>query len=178
MAVEQWEIDLRKLLEDKAASPKPTIVVSNVEKPVKPSNSWSDIIFMVVALILLGGIILFALDAKSGDKLLQTKLPKISIFNNKDLENKVQRLEDETHEQFTALLKKFDKLSTNLDAAVIKTNLMGFLLNENFMIVRDNKDKNHLIFFKRDWKLNHAPQYLKISDEDLQYLQKYISDEN
>ena len=170
--VEQWEIDLRKLLDEKT---KPTVVVSNVAS--KPNKAFlSDAIMIGISIALLGIIILFAFDHKSGDK-MQKLIPDFS-FRDKNLENKVQNLENETHEQFTELLKKYDKLKTNLDAAVVKTNLIGFLLNENFMIIRDNKDKSQLIFFKRDWKLDHAPQYIKISDEDLKYLQKYISYEN
>ena len=178
--MEQWEINLRKLLEEKNAvretRPEKLDVKVSSNSAMKPS-SFSDNIMILVALVLLGIIVVFALDHKSGDKLQGLFHAKLTFFSKND--ERIQHLEEETreiHEKFTSLLKEYDRLSSKVEANVSKTNLMGFLLNENFMIIRDNKDKSQFIFFKRDWKLNHMPQFIKLNEEDLQYLQKYIAE--
>jgi len=53
-------------------------------------------------------------------------------------------------------------------------SLMGLLLNENFMIVRNNYNKGHLIFFNRDWTLDQMPHYLELTDDDKEYLKKFV----
>lgn len=62
------------------------------------------------------------------------------------------------------------KLKWNSD----RITLMGMLVNENFVILGNNYDRSHLIFFNADWTINKMPRYLQIQEKDREYLQKFV----
>jgi len=195
MALEQWEIDLRRQLEGKVNNTKPTQtweeklveeiqpLPRNTEKPKDTNNT----IVMLVLLIILGCATLFAYDAKSGGRIqswfasLGTKSSDEPIVqqpsvsggpNNYDAEiaslrSDIQRIDADNK-------AKLDKLTTKVQWNSDRLTLMGLLLNENFMIVRNNYNKGHLIFFNRDWTLDQMPHYLELSDDDKEYLKKFV----
>jgi hypothetical protein len=55
-----------------------------------------------------------------------------------------------------------------------RITLMGILLNENFVIMSNNYDRSHLIFFNADWTIDKMPRYLEIQEKDKEYLQKFV----
>jgi len=188
MALEQWEVDLRRQLEGKINNTKPkdqtwedklvediqTTLPRRAEKP-KDNNT----ILMIVLLIILGGVMLFAYDSKSGGKVQSSEeagsvqpTPSVSGPNNYDAEiaslhTDIQRVDADNK-------AKLDKLTTKVQWNNDRLTLMGMLLNENFMIVRNNYNKGHLVFFNRDWTLDQMPHYLELSDDDKEYLKKFV----
>lgn len=203
MALEKWEIDLRKQLEERINSTKPKHgqtwedklveeiedlpqVQTNRAAKVVNNKQNSNTVLMLVLLIVLGIATLFAYDSKSGGKIqswIQSRFssapadPSVPIVTgptgrNYDAEiaalrSDIQRLDADQKANNEKLTKKVEWNSHRIV-------LMGMLMNENFMIVRNNQNKGHLIFFNRDWTIDQMPHYLELSDEDRAYLQKFV----
>lgn len=191
MALEQWEIDLRRQLEGKINNTKPVQTwEQKLVEEIQPRNTEkskeNNTILMLVLLIVLGCATLFAYDSKSGgkvqswfasgskmsDELIQQQQPSVSGPRNYDVEiaslrSDIQRVDADNK-------AKLDKLITKVQWNSDRLTLMGLLLNENFMIVRNNHDKGHLIFFNRDWTLDQMPHYLQLTDDDKEYLKKFV----
>jgi hypothetical protein len=194
MALEQWEIDLRRQLEGKVNNTKPKdtweqklveeiqTLPRNIEKPKDTNNT----IVMLVLLIILGVATLFAYDAKSGDKVqswfasLGTKSSDEPIFQQpsvsgpKNYDAEIASLRSDIQKVDADNKVKLDNLTTKVQWNNDRLSLMGLLLNENFMIVRNNYNKGHLIFFNRDWTLDQMPHYLELTDDDKEYLKKFV----
>ena len=58
---------------------------------------------------------------------------------------------------------------------LFRSMLMGLLLNENFNIIKQDESKDEMVFFNSDWTLNKMPSHIELSDEDRDYLRKYVS---
>lgn len=210
MALEQWEIDLRKQLEGRINSNKPKNGQTWEDKLVeeiedlpqvrerveqKANDKKNNTLVMLVLLIVLGVATLFAYDSKSGGKIqawIQARLspacatqdptgPVIgpNIGPNPGPQSKTYDAEIAALRADIQRVDADNKANMDKLAAKVKWNgeritLMGMLLNENFMIVRNNYNKGHLIFFNRDWTLDQMPHYLELSDEDREYLKKYV----
>jgi hypothetical protein len=185
MALEQWEIDLRKQLDKKVITPKHVKTLEDkvvetiqgaptvVPKPKPAGNNTS---LMMVLLIVLGLAMLFAYDEKSGggfQSWIASKfhpavtdtvvLPKTQNTDITALQDDIQRIESDNQ-------KLAAKVKFNTD----RLNLMGMLLNENFTIIKNNYDKNNLMFFKRDWTFDQMPRHITLTDEDREYLKKFV----
>ena len=65
-----------------------------------------------------------------------------------------------------------DQLSEKLMQQSKKIGIMGILLNENFLIVKDNYDKNDIILLNREWKIKKLPKYIMLDDKDKDFLDK------
>ena len=183
MALEQWEIDLRKQLDKKVNTPKhvktledkivETIQGTTTVVPSKPAGNNTSL--MMVLLIVLGLAMLFAYDEKSGggfQSWVTSKfhpvaddvvLPKTQNTEIAALQSDIQRIEADNQ-------KLAAKVKFNTD----RLNLMGMLLNENFTIMKNNYDKNNLMFFKRDWTFDQMPRHITLTDEDREYLKKFV----
>jgi len=190
MALEQWEIDLRRQLEGKTKS-KDTWEEKLVDKNL-PRNTENpkdnNTILMLVLLIILGGAMLFAYDSKSGGRFQSwlSSLGSKSNDNSMPIEQPSSIEQPINHDAEIAALRadiqrldsdnkvKLDKLTTKVQWNSDRLTLMGILLNENFMIVRNNYSRGHLIFFNRDWTLDQMPRYLELSDDDKEYLKKFV----
>ena len=59
-----------------------------------------------------------------------------------------------------------NKLESKTQDNKEKIGLIGVLFNENTLVIRNAHDKDHLIFFNRDWTIDRMPQHLKLNDED------------
>jgi hypothetical protein len=55
--------------------------------------------------------------------------------------------------------------------------ILGLMSNENNLILQNDYDKNHLLFLDKDWKIDQEPHYIQISNEDREYLKKYMADQ-
>lgn len=182
MAIEQWEIDLCKQLEGKN---KTQNWEDDLKKDIQPlpqivKKSEDNTIFMLALLVVLGVAMLYAYDSKSGGTLRSLivqfmqfiEKPIIHLPKSHDVEiaairSDLQKLEAENKSNLDAITSK-----VNYDSERI--NLIGILLNENFLIVRNNQNKGHLIFFNRDWTLDQMPRYMQLSDLDKEYLNKFV----
>jgi hypothetical protein len=175
MALEQWEVDLRKQLEGK-----------NIEKP----SGYGDTLLMMTLFVVLGAALLLAYDFKTNgyiqkmfralvfaEKLENTKkevipiIEEVAPFIEKKIpSNEINKLKEEIKKN-----KEFlDKVSSKTQANTDRLSLMGIMMNENFVITRNNYPKEDMIFFNRDWTLNNMPKHISLSEEDKSYLNKYV----
>ena len=201
MALEQWEIDLRKQLEERINQPKPASDNTWEDKLVqdiqgvppkkandKPKNNGGSTVVMLVLLVVLGIATLFAYDMKNGGAIQNWIMSKFSHNDNteeivrpphnsggrRDYDAEIAALRSDLQRIDADTKAKVDKLATKVEWNNQRLTLIGVMLNENFMIMRNNADKGHLIFFNRDWTLDQMPHYLELSDGDRAYLQKYV----
>ena len=168
MALEKWEIELRKQLDKKVNSPKQAqtwedkIVADVGATPiVYKSNNTA---FMMIAFIVLGFAILFALYEKS-DKFQ-------SWTGSDDISSKTEivMLKSDVEK----LNEKMKRSTERINLLGDRLNLMGILFNENFTVLKNNHDRSNLMYFNRDWTISSMPKYIKLTDEDREYLKKYI----
>lgn len=157
----------------------------------KADDKKNNTLLMMVLLIVLGIATLFAYDSKSGGKIqawIQARFtsspsapieqptgPVIGPTNpSKSYDADIAALRADIQKMDAENKANLDKLSKKVDWNGQRITLMGMVLNENFVIVRNNYNKGHLIFFNRDWTLDQMPHYLELTDEDREYLKKYV----
>jgi hypothetical protein len=98
------------------------------------------------------------------------KTPTYNIDHDTEIASLRSYIQKIDSENKINLEKLTSKLKWNSD----RITLMGIMFNENFLIVRNNHFKGHLIFFNRDWTLDQVPHYVQLSDDDKEYLRKFI----
>lgn len=172
MAIEQWEIDLRKKLE---GTQKPKNWEKQLMEDVNyiPETKKEDnVVLLLLIFIVLGLITLFAYEFKT---------KKISsMFSKENIENKEVISVPENNEidvlksEIIKLTLKTDKLKDYLNNHANKVNLLGMISNQNFWVIQANKDKKDLVYFNRDWTINKMPNGITLTEEDKLYLQKYV----
>ena len=190
---EQWEIDLRKQLEGKFTPTNNNTEITwedKLKKEIDVTPKKSNTLLFIILLIFLGLAIIFAYDQKTGGRVETWINSQFDIQNAPVCENmpqeeieKPRREIKDIKDNDTELLSiknsiaKLEEANKANEELMKKTSdrvtLMGVLLNENFMIVRNNYDRSHLIFFNRDWTLDRMPSYIKFSEEDREFLKKY-----
>jgi hypothetical protein len=125
---------------------------------------------------------LFVYDHKTGGKLknwvlshFSNRIEKVEkIDNKKPNDSDLIKLRSD-FEKFTSENKtQLDALTNKVGSTRDKVMLMGLLLNENFNIVKQGENKEEMVFFNRDWTLDRMPTHIELSDEDREYLKKYI----
>ena len=157
--MEQWEIELRKQLGQ-----------NNVQKEHVEENKNA---LSLIVLIILGVLTLIAYEKKSSINVkswVQNQFDTISTkVDDKDLDGMKQQNE-EIKKTIVDLEKK---TRWNNDRIFI----LGLMSNENNLILQNDYDKNHLLFLDKDWKIDQVPHYIQISDEDRDYLKKYMKNQ-
>jgi hypothetical protein len=197
MKLEPWEIELQNQLGSNLAPEVPKTIPVPVEPEVvseptpvveetKGPGTWAFLIlFTVLALSSL-----YIYDGKTGGKMKswatsrfhtvpQEQKPK----ENKPVEQPKVEFEDaEVAKLRTELYKlknenkaQYDAVMGKLNAVGNKVVLMGLLLNENFNIIRQSANYEDMVFFNKDWTLNKMPKYIDLSDDDREYLRKYVN---
>ena len=68
-----------------------------------------------------------------------------------------------------------DAIQAKLNTNSTKIGLMGLLLNENFTMIMRGADASDFVFFNRDWTLDRLPKYIELTEDDKEYLKKYIN---
>jgi len=199
MKLEPWEIDLQNQLNDKSTQipvvpepvvPEPVVVEEPVtlETEQKGPGSWAFLIlFLVLSLASLhiyddktGGNIkkwAFSFFHNSEAKAEKTEKPKVQETKpnfNEDAE--VAQLRSEVAKIKSLNKAQYDEIMGKLNTVSNKVVLMGLLLNENFNIIGQNINYGDLIYFNRDWTLDKMPKYIELSDEDRDYLRKFIKE--
>lgn len=187
MAVEQWERELRKQLSGVKAAKREQWEDDLLEEigELPPRRVNNNTTTFVACLIILGALTTFAYDQKTAaiSRWWQSThqniaaVPPLPPTPHKsydqdiaELRSAVQKAQTDVAAQQALLSKLESKTKFNSE----RITLVGMALNENFMIMRNNYDKNHLIFFNRDWTLDQMPHYLQLSDADKDYLKKYV----
>lgn len=194
MPLEQWEIELRNQLagvpESEDPEPQPTEETPEAAEPsaetttgteARAESSGSTATF-IVTLVFLLGVTLFVYDDKTGgslrkqaaswfkrseaktDEPKEKEKPKAEASS--DVAREIEKLRNEQNQKIEALTQK---LNTTND----KVKAVGLLLNENFNIL-GQKIKDSFIFLNRDWTLDRAPKYLELHPDDLEYLKRYV----
>lgn len=200
MSLEQWEIDLRKELEGRVSSGRPATeapkhaeseyrpIIVAAEPKKKEKKSYTGIYVLVFFLALANlyiynqkannSVVAWLQDrirtAPSAPVASQPTKPVLPPPAAKDHTADIAKLRSDLDAQKAEWEKLVAKVRWNGDRIV----LLGMLHNENFLIVRNNADRRHLIFFNRDWTINSLPRYLQLTEEDKQYLQKYVKPGN
>lgn len=196
MALEQWEIDLRKQLGNKINAKNTETWESQLKNEIKelvPSKK-SNTSLMLMILIFLGVVTLCAYDIKTEgsvqnwiqswfqspdappvvDNPFATEPTTKDVRVKSNYETEIAALRTEIKRVEDGNKTAMDKMATKVQWNADRITLMAVMMNENFLIVRNNADKSHLIFFNRDWTLDQMPHYLQLADEDKEYLNKFV----
>lgn len=158
--MEQWEINLRNKLAGKQE--KPVVYAQNISLPNNKSNIF------IIGLLVLGLAVLFTANYKTG--FISNFFEKEEIVNEEEIVEQSSDLEEIKSE----LESIHSKVKFNNERII----LMGLLLNENFSILRGEKDKADLLFFDRKWKLKGWPKHISLTESDKEWLEKYIVEKN
>jgi hypothetical protein len=191
MKIEAWEIELKKqfetndvkIIEDVVEEKKyeNTIEESKIIHSPVNSNEDNSTLFFLAMLIILGISILFVYDYKTGGNI---KKWMTSAFVSKHIEkiDKEEITEDAEVAKLRTDLEKYksenksniDALSAKINTNANKIGLMGLLLNENFSMIMKGEKSNDFVFFNRDWTLDRMPRYIDLTEDDKEYLKKYV----
>ena len=189
--MEPWEIELQGQLQDlKPETPKIEVnkqkekIVEAVLSPqeTKVENSESNSLSFIILLVMLTVATLLVYDYKIGGKLRLWTLSHFSnktevvekVENKKPVESDSSKMKEEFDKFVAAHKGQLDALQNKVGSIRDKVMLMGLLLNENFNIIKQNEDKDEMVFFNSDWTLNKMPTHIDLSDEDKEYLKKYV----
>ena len=63
---------------------------------------------------------------------------------------------------------------TTSQVPYIKDYFTNLLLNENFSMIMKGADASDFIFFNRDWTLDRMPKYIELTEDDKEYLKKFV----
>lgn len=206
--MEQWEVDLRKHLEERVNSGKSWEEelkedIDDVELPPKrkpqpkqPKKQESNnrvLYYFVIFILLIANLYLY--DKKSDGRIsnwLKDRIRSGEVAQNdpvrpgpslpppgpgvdvaselKFLRAEIVRLETQQKQQ----KEEWDKLAAKVKWNSDRIALIGAVLNENYLILRNGYPTSHMIFFNHDWTIDRYPQYLQISEEDREFLKKYV----
>lgn len=54
-----------------------------------------------------------------------------------------------------------------------RVRLLGMINNENFSVLKYEGQNGNFIFFDENWKINRMPKYLKLNENEREFLEKY-----
>ena len=178
MRVENWEKDLKK---EFSASKNP------VQKSKKDSSSAVLLIFLAV---LMAAAFLIVGNQKNNGKWAEWAKSQIPFINKKvvtekvvppkenneisEMRSEIMRLRSDLQqiksEQDESWAKAWNRMNQNHDRIV----LLGTLHNENWVIMKNGYNRGHIIFFNQDWTIGKMPQYIRVTPEDREFLEKYL----
>ena len=190
--MEDWEKELKSQLETEIAAPSLPKVEkpdSNAQKPTpspkveavkkEESGTW----LFVVMLFILAATTLWVYDDKTGGS-IRSSISSLfnSSFTVKPEEKKESPYSDAEVAKIKNELEKFksenksalDSIQAKLNTNSTKIGLMGLLINENFTMIMRGADSSDFVFFNRDWTLDREPRFIELTDDDKEYLKKYI----
>jgi hypothetical protein len=157
--MEQWEIELRKQLAQ-----------NNVQKEHGEENKNT---LSLIVLIVLGVLTLVAYQKKSSINVKSWVQNQFNEIITKVDDKGIDDLKKQNEEIKKTIVDLDQKTKWNNDRIFI----LGLMSNENNLILQNDYDKNHLLFLDKDWKIDQEPHYIQISNEDREYLKKYMADQ-
>lgn len=201
MKLEPWEIELQNQLGTSVVPVLPEIKPVPVEPevvsepiPVVEENKGPGTWAFLVLFSILGLASLYIYDDKTGGKMKswvasrfhtapQEQKPNLPKENKPAQQPKIEIGDAEVAKLRTELEKLKTENKAQYDAVIGKLNtvgnkvvLMGLLLNENFNIIRQSANYEDMVFFNKDWTLDKMPKYIDLSDDDREYLRKYVNE--
>jgi hypothetical protein len=196
MALEDWENELRKQFEEteeKSASDKyvdsvpqqknkievPSPVPAPVIVPVTENKDSSTFVFFVL-LVIIGLATILVYDNKTGNHFknwifssFQTK-QSVSVVKEETFDPELVKLKSDIDKFKLENKSSLDAINAKLNVNSSKIGLMGLLLNENFSMIMKGADASDFIFFNRDWTLDRMPKYIELTEDDKEYLKKFV----
>lgn len=167
--MENWEEDLlNQVGGKKAEEPSKEIPFDNKTKII-----LGAILFLTLAIFL-------ALEYKSAGgsfkSWVQSRFQKKNVVLDQPSKVQIEEQIDikDLISKITALEAKNKELENQLLWNSQRIGLMGIMLNENFMLLKNNLSKDGLIFLGRDWKISQMPKNLKLTDEDKEILKQFL----
>lgn len=181
MATEQWEIDLRRQLGKEI----PKLENAPIEVDKKASSFLSESFIMMFLLVILTVSLLFAYDYKTDGSIQKLVYSSFTpVMSPKQNESPIEPLSPKPDSQIESIIAlkedieksklTLDGLSSQMRANEEKISLIGIVLNENFLVIRNNLPKDNMIFFNRDWTIDKMPKNITLTEEDKAYLNKFI----
>lgn len=178
--MEEWEVELKQQLSNVSTKPKSSLdnweeelrkQVSSVP-PVQKNKINKTLIFLVL-LIFLSIAVVFVFNHKTNNSLT-------NLFKQETPQKIEEKIEEKKNNEFVSLKEQIksleedrDRLSANCKKQAQQICLLGVLLNENFLIVRDGYEKNDIVLLNRDWKIKKFPKHLKLEQSDMEFLEKH-----
>jgi len=192
MQLEPWEIELRQQLGlEQQINTSDTVASTKIDF----TNGTMTFVFL---LIVLACATLYVYDDKTGGHFKNWTLSHFhtnkiespsSTYPVDPVEPKItQPIEPSFKDAEIAKIKneltkfnlenktKYDEITAKLNVTSHKVGLMGVILNENFNILDQNKNVHKLMFFNRDWTLDRMPSYIELSEDDIEYLKKFVKE--
>lgn len=149
-------------------------------KPKKKQDGYFGY-YLVIFILLVAG--LFVYNQKTGGAITRWFENRIQIAPDRSVPQNptLPTMPPDKSSEVAQLQVDVAKIKQDMDVLTgkVKWNsdritLMGMILNENFVIMGNNYDRSHLIFFNADWTIDKMPRYLEIQEKDKEYLQKFV----
>lgn len=203
MALEKWEIELRKQLQDSSYTVQPKEKtwedrlreqISNVQPspPVHhhhaPKKNNNTAVFMMVILILLGAVA-FAVNMKTGvisnlfNKKAEVVVDPANPFEERkadpvppanNLASEVRQIRIDVDRMKADNNAKFEDMQKKIKWNGERITLLGMMHNENWLVIRNQgANSSQFLYFNGDWTLSGMPQYLQLTADDQEFLERY-----
>lgn len=198
--MEQWEIDLRTQLEGTVATEEPRRPAPQPQQQPQPTRrkrqkkQQPSVLFpppkkkksnagalLIVAISLLG-LLLLAINVKNNESIFSW--PKINEISLKKTDPKLDPVVAPPVDHSPAIAQlvtdveelqtKNKSIEESMSKQARRTAFLGILHNNNFVIMKNNYNRQDLVFFNRDWTIDAMPKYLNLSTEDQEYLRRYL----
>ena len=167
MALEQWEIDLRNQLNSVSLNKKSIVneeaTVENKVLESEKDTKNKDLVFYACMILFFFLAFAFILDFKTDfiSKLLNVQTSRLIHVP----QDKLERIESKAED--AAVSKDLVERTTDSEE---KLFVLGIVLNENAVILKNGLSRKDMLTITKDWKLNKYPKYIKMSDRDKEYL--------
>lgn len=131
--------------------------------------------FLKYYLAIIGLIVLsiFVYNQKSDSAILHWFVNRIKF---KDVDGSIKSFDGKI--QFQSEIEKMqhdlDKTNKRLTWCVNHMTLLAILANENMEIISKGHDRSQLIFLNKDWTINKMPKYIKLDQDDKEFLQQFL----
>ncbi len=127
--------------------------------------------FTFIVLFVLSALIYFAYNKKTDNSLNQAVASK---FQKKEPDSKS---ENDKLSLLESKIVELEKVNAELEKKCLwnsqRIGLMGIMLNENFMLIKNNQNKD-FIMLSRDWKITKMPKNLELTELDKEILQQFL----
>lgn len=198
MALEQWEIDLRKQLdgttavkpkkedtwEDRLREQMNNIPVAVPVAP-KPKNSQIGFFVLLIGILLLAlGLVvaqktgffakIFAKRQESADS-CPVGGPTEIRPRHENLADQVGQLRIDFDRMKHEDKARYEQMQKKLHKTSDRVTLLGMMQNENLLVGKNQGvNSDQFLYFNDDWTISGMPQYLELTDADLTFLNKYV----
>jgi hypothetical protein len=133
-----------------------------------------------VLLVIIGLATILVYDNKTGNHFknwifssFQTK-QSVSVVKEETFDPELVKLKSDIDKFKLENKSSLDAINAKLNVNSSKIGLMGLLLNENFSMIMKGADASDFIFFNRDWTLDRMPKYIELTEDDKEYLKKFV----